>query len=169
MKILIADIPDEGLDLDFEEKITNEDLSLSSPVSARLELDKRDKEICITGRLSAEIGLECSRCLRLFTRNLDIPVNVVYHPIDEISAERHELKDDEMDMGFYRGEELDLRELLREQILLNKQMKSLCDENCRGICPKCGTDLNTGSCECTSREPDPRFEILKNFIDKRKE
>lgn len=166
MKIVIADIPDEGLELDIEERVNVEDVALSGPVISQLSLNKVEREIIITGRLKAEMELQCSRCLKDFTQRLDINVNVVYHPAEDVAGEKHALKDDELDMGFYQGEELDLQELLKEQILLNKQMKPLCGEHCKGICPKCGKDLNTGQCNCSQREIDPRLEVLKNFLEK---
>lgn len=166
MKIVIADIPDEGLIIDVQDKMTVEDVSLSSPVTAQLSVNKVAAEIVITGRLKTEMELQCSRCLKDFRQGLDIPVNVVYHPVEDAAGERHALKDDELDMGFYEGEELDLQELLKEQILLNTQMKPLCNEQCKGICPKCGKDLNTGQCNCSRKEIDPRLEVLKNFLEK---
>jgi uncharacterized protein len=169
MKIAIADIPDEGLSVDIKEIFSGEDLHLLSPVVAHLELNRRGKEIIVEGDLKAELGLQCSRCLKDFTRTLDIPVNVVYHSIEEIGSEKHGLKDDEMDMGFYKGEELDLQELLSEQILLNIQMKPLCSERCKGICPQCGADLNTGQCSCEKKEGDSRLAELKKFLEKGKE
>jgi uncharacterized protein len=170
MKIVIADIPDEGLVLDFEEQFgAEEEMSFVSPAKARLELTKVHGEIIITGSVNVELELECSRCLKKFRRAINEPVHVVYHPLDEIGADRHELKEDEMDMGFYRGEELDLKELVREQIVLSIQMKPLCDENCRGICAQCGTDLNTGTCNCGTGRIDSRLEVLKKLLDKGKE
>jgi uncharacterized protein len=166
MKIVIADIPDEGLIVDLEEKLTPEDVSLSCTVTSHLSLQKVGIEIVVAGALKATMDLQCSRCLREFRQDLDIPVNVVYHPIQEAGEERHALRDDEMDMGFYKDEELDLRELLKEQVLLNEQMKPLCSDQCKGICPKCGTDLNTGRCTCGGKEVDPRLEALKNLLDK---
>ncbi len=166
MKIVIADIPDEGLELDIEEKVEVEDVSLSGPVISHLSINKVSTEIAITGRLKAEMELQCSRCLKEFRQDLDIPVNVVYHPVEEVPGERHALTGDELDLGFYQGDELDLQELLKEQILLNKQMKPLCSERCKGICPKCGKDLNSGQCGCSGKEIDPRLEVLKNFLEK---
>lgn len=166
MKIVIADIPDEGLEVDIEERVELEDVVLSGPVISQLSLNKVDGELIITGQLKAEMQLQCSRCLKDFTQRLDIAVNVVYHPAEEVTGEKHALKNDELDMGFYQGEELDLQELLKEQILLNTQMKPLCGEDCKGICPKCGKDLNTGQCNCSRREIDPRLEVLKNFLEK---
>lgn len=166
MKIIISDIPDEGLDLDLEEKFEAEEVCLLSPVKAHLELTKAHSEIIITGSLKTELEFECSRCLKKYRHVMDVPVNVVYHPVEEIGKDRHELKDDEMDMGFYQGDELDLQELLREQVTLNIQMKPLCDENCRGICARCGTDLNTGTCSCATKKIDSRLEVLKKLLEK---
>jgi uncharacterized protein len=164
MKILITDIPDEGLYLDIEEKFGDEEVPLVSPVKARLELTKAYSEIIVAGNVSAELELECSRCLKKYRRIMNEPVNVVYHPLAEIGTDKHELKDDEMDMGFYQGEELDLQELIREQVMLNIQMKPLCDENCKGICSQCGTDLNTDTCSCEAKKVDSRLEILKKLL-----
>ncbi len=169
MKIVIADIPEEGLVVDVEEKLATAEVSAVGPVRASLQVTKSDREIIVTGRLTAELELQCSRCLKDFRKPLDVPVNVVYHPIDEFGEERHELKDEEMDMGFYRGEEIDLQELVGEQALLNMQMKPLCDENCKGICPTCGADLNVAGCKCETKQIDPRLEVLKKLLEKGKE
>jgi uncharacterized protein len=169
MKISIEDIPDKGLHLDIEENISAEDNSVVSPVRTQLEIFKFGQGININGSLKAELEFQCSRCLKTFRKELDIPMDLSYHPVDEMSTERHELKNDEMDFGFYTGTELDLQEVLKEQILLNRQLKPLCDYNCKGICPKCGTDLNTGKCFCEKREIDPRLEVLKSLLEERKE
>ncbi|MDH4233422.1 MAG: DUF177 domain-containing protein [Nitrospirota bacterium] len=166
MKILIADITDEGLEVDIEESYRFEEVPLVSPVKAHLGLTKAHAEIIVSGNVTAELELECSRCLKRFRRVMDEPVNVVYHPIEEIGTDRHELKDDEMDMGFYKGEELDLQELLKEQLILNIQMKPLCDEKCKGICSHCGTDLNTETCGCETGKIDSRLEVLKKLFEK---
>ena len=169
MKILITDIPEEGLSLNIEEKFGAEEVPVVSPVKAGLELTKFKHEVIVEGSVGAELELECSRCLKKYLYGLDVPVHVVYHPAEEIGADRHELKDDEMDMGFYQGEELDLRELIREQIMLNIPMQPLCDIDCRGICSQCGTDLNTATCSCVAVKIDPRLEVLKKLLEKRKE
>jgi uncharacterized protein len=169
MKIQIPDIPEEGLEVDLEEDLNLEGITLVSPVKGRLSVTKIETEVVVNGRLTAELEFACSRCLKSFRQPQDLPVNVVYHPEGEAGAEKHGLHDDEMDMGFYTGEELDMQELVREQVMLNLQMKPLCDESCKGICPKCGTDLNTGTCTCEKKETDPRLEVLKKLLDKGKE
>ncbi|MEW6109381.1 MAG: DUF177 domain-containing protein [Nitrospirota bacterium] len=169
MKIAIEDILDEGLNLDIEEEFSLENHSLVSPVTAHLGLRKTGQEIIINGELRAELEFQCSRCLKKFIKHLAIPIEVVYHPLEELSPDKHELKNDEMDMGFYTGEEIDLQDILKEQILLNIQIKTLCDENCKGICSKCGSDLNIETCNCGGKEPDQRLEVLKKIFEKRKE
>jgi len=169
MKIQIPDIPEEGLEADLEEDLSIEGISLVFPVRARLSITRVVTEVMVAGHMSVEREYVCSRCLKSFRQAQDLPVNVVYHPAEEIGAEKHQLHDDEMDMGFYRGDELDLQDLLREQVMLNAQMKPLCDEACKGICPKCGTDLNADFCTCENHEIDPRLEVLKKLLDKGKE
>lgn len=169
MKIVIADIPEEGLEIHLSEKLLLDDISLASPVEGDLSLLKTGSEISVTGTLRAEINQDCSRCLKEFSTELNMPLNVVFHPVTELGTDSHELKNDEMDMEFYEGEELDLRELMKEQVLLSVQMKPLCKEDCKGICPSCGTDLNTGSCSCRSEKTDPRMAALSKYFEKRKE
>ena len=169
MKIQIPDIPEEGLEVDLVEELGIEGISLVSPVKARLSITRVAAEVMVSGDMSVERDNVCSRCLKGFRQVQELPVNVVYHPVEEIGAEKHELRDDEMDMGFYGGDELDLHDLLREQVMLNAQMKPLCDEACKGLCPKCGTELNTGTCTCEEHGIDPRLEVLKKLLDKGKE
>ncbi len=166
MKIVLSDITDEGLTLDFEETFTSESLCLPSPASVALRVEKIGAEVLVKGKVGTRVELQCSRCLRNFQRDMDVPINVVYHPVEELKGdERHEIRDDELDMGFYEGDELDVHDLVLEQILLNVPMKPLCSEACKGICPKCGVDLNMKACNCESREPDPRLEVLKKLLE----
>ncbi|MBI5075016.1 MAG: DUF177 domain-containing protein [Nitrospirae bacterium] len=169
MKIVIPDIPEEGLTVELEETFSIDGCTVSSPVKAQLAVNRTANEVMITGNLSVELEMPCSRCLKDLRQAQDLPVSVVYHPAEEIGSDKHGLHDDEMDMGFYTGEELDLQELIREQVLLSIQMKPLCTEDCKGICPKCGIDLNTGTCTCVQKEIDPRLEVLKKLLDKEKE
>jgi uncharacterized protein len=170
MKILLPDIPEEGIDLDFEEKIENGSLGLLSPVKATLRVEKAGPEIIVKGEIRAAVGLQCSRCTKSFSEDIVVGIETVYHPLEELTAEeKHEIKEDELNLGFYKGEELDISDLITEQVFLNVPMKPLCSELCKGICPKCGTDLNSGTCKCEIKEIDPRFETLKHLLNKGKE
>lgn len=163
MKIRIPDIPNEGLDIEFEETI--EAGAVSAPVKARIKIEKIDAEVMVSGDLRAELKLQCSRCLKEFYRTLSVPIEAVYHPVEELKGEdRHEIAAEELDMDFYSGEELDLAGLLKEQIMLNVAMKPLCDDTCKGICSGCGVDLNIEKCGCAAKGGDPRLAKLKNLL-----
>jgi uncharacterized protein len=102
-----------------------------------------------------------------FEYKLSVPVDVVYHPLEELKGEeRHEIMVGELDMDFYSGEEMDIIMLAKEQIALQIPMKPLCTNLCKGICLTCGKNLNTGDCTCTEKETDSRFAILKKLLDK---
>jgi uncharacterized protein len=77
-----------------------------------------------------------------------------------------EVTEDDLDTAFYRDGVIDLRELVREQIYLLLPMKPLCKEACAGLCPVCGTNLNTGSCDCPREWEDPRLAPLKALARK---
>ena len=169
MKVQVSDITDEGLDLEFQETV-KVSIPLLSPVKALLRLEKVGSEVLVRGEVATRMELQCSRCLRNFPKDMDMKIDVVYHPVEELRGEeRHEVREDELDMGFYRDDELDIRDLVVEQILLNVPMKPLCSETCRGICPKCGADMNVNPCTCEQQETDPRLAVLKKLLEEGKE
>jgi uncharacterized protein len=132
MKVLISEIPEEGLDLELQEAVEND--FILSPIRAQLRIEKVGTEVIIKGKLLADVKLQCSRCLKDFLSDIYIPVDVVYHPVEELKGEdKHEIKVDELNLDFYSGEEMDLLSLLKEQIVLNLPMKPLCTDLCKGI------------------------------------
>ena len=78
------------------------------------------------------------------------------------SKETH-LESSDLDTDVIDGNELDLAEVAREQIVLNLPEQVLCSEDCKGICPTCGTDLNEGECRCREDDIDPRWQALKEL------
>lgn len=170
MKITVSEIPEEGLDIDITEKMRSDSVAVVSPVRASLRIEKTaSSEVLVRGTVNADMELQCSRCLRPFVVNVKSEIEVVYHPAASISRDEHyELKSDELDMSFYKNDTLDTDEILEEQLLLNVPMKPLCSSDCKGICPKCGIDLNAGDCTCDFTETDPRLKVLEKLL-KRKE
>jgi uncharacterized protein len=163
MKIIISDIPIEGLDLDILEIIELEEAS--TPARAQIMVKKMGTEISIKGKMSVKAKLICSRCLCEYYKELVIPIDVIYHPLEELKGEEiYELKTEELDMDFYSDGEIDLNILLKEQIVLNLPMKPLCNESCKGICIRCGADLNKGDCGCEKSFIDSRFEKLRILL-----
>lgn len=170
MKLSLSTIPDAGLVLDVAEPLVSTHFKLCSPVRASLRIDKAEAEIFVRGKAGIALELLCSRCIKTFAKDMDLDINAVYAPIAEFRKEdNHEVYDDELDMAFYEGDDLDLDELLKEQIILNIPMQPLCNEDCKGICPGCGTDLNVASCRCEHEHTDSRLEILKTLLHNGKE
>lgn len=173
MKILVSEIPDEGIDIEEEEAIGEGTGGLATKAVLSLRVEKFGVEVWLRGSIKTTLGLTCGRCLRDFASDLIIPAELQYRPIEEISGpdrsgeERRELSADELDTGFYKDNELDLGEVTSEQVLLNAPMKPLCSEACRGICPKCGANLNETSCGCRTGEADYRLEKLKEYLERK--
>lgn len=170
MKILISEIPDEGIELEVDETVDIGEVTLKSPVKGALSIKKIDDEVLMEGTMEAVAELECSRCLKKYSTNVKLDISTTYRPLKDLDGEGiHEIKEDELDIGFYSDNELDILDVIREQIVLNMPIKLLCDDACKGICPKCGKHLNLGDCNCSKDEVDPRFEILKKIFPKGKE
>ena len=164
MKIIVSEIPEEGLELELKDDIQSDAVKIVSAVTAVLRLDKVGENVLAKGALRADAELQCARCLKLFPLRISSQVNVVYHPAKDIAkAEQHQLKGDELDTVFYSNDLIETDDLLREQLILNLPMKPLCSQDCRGFCPKCGSDLNVSGCSCESKDMDPRFEVLKKL------
>jgi len=165
MKIIIPEIPKEGLDVEIQETIESDSVPLPTPIRSRLRIEKLGTEIVVKGDLTADVKLQCSRCLKEFHRALSVPISAVYHPVEELKGrDHHEIAAEELNMDFYSGEELDLLSLLKEQITLNITMKPLCDDLCKGICPGCGADLNIETCKCDIKNVDTRFAKLRKLL-----
>jgi len=177
MKIIISEIPQEGIDIETEEELKVEGLRLSSPARFKLRVERSMAEVFIKGTIGATLELTCGRCLKDFSRDVETPIDVVYHPATELKAEEHELHIEELETGFYKGDEIDLDELFREQMLLGIPIKPLCKEACKGICPKCGADLNEAGCICPTtkieaeaEEPlTEKLKKLKEHFERRKD
>lgn len=107
--------------------------------------------------------LRCSRCLRTFPWHVDLDYNEEYVTPGQVRP-GEDLEDREVRVNVYEGDEIDVAGGLEEQILLALPIRSLCDEACRGLCPRCGHDLNEGPCGCDSFEPDPRLLPLRALL-----
>jgi len=135
-----------------------------APVRVDLEIHKDKDRFRLVGSAQTELELSCGRCLEPFRLPFDGAIDVRYLPISELSAEaEREVAEEDLDTSYYRDDQIDLNVLLREQFYLALPMKPLCREPCAGLCPRCGTNLNTGTCQCTSQWEDPRLAPLREL------
>jgi uncharacterized protein len=117
-------------------------------VSGTVRLEKHGRDVLVRGKLTGELSLTCSRCLEPFEAKVEVDFDLLLLPRPEQAASREELTPEDLDLDFYSGEVVDLESLLKEQIVLMVPLKPLCAEDCRGLCPRCGADLNRESCGC---------------------
>lgn len=137
-----------------------------------LSLDVRKERACcrLVGTVRATLRLACGRCLEPYPVPVDSAFDLRYlpHAANTGDGER-EVGEDDLTTAFYRDDVIDLGELVREQFYLAVPMKPLCREDCRGLCPQCGTNLNRDTCMCTGRWSDPRLAGLRSLLDRRKD
>ncbi len=121
-------------------------------------------EVRIQGRLTVNLESACDRCLEPAAIPLDTPFDLFYRPVIKTAnhAEVH-LEEGEIDLSFYEGDSVALREALREHVLLSLPMQLVCREDCKGLCPDCGANLNLSPCQCAARRADPRWSALKDL------
>jgi uncharacterized protein len=161
MNIKVSEIPEEGLDLDFDRRVE----VLGIQARARLTLKRTGVDVIITGQVDSHIPLECGRCLDEFKMGLTVPVELAYSKEGALEGDEADLPDEEL-LRVFMDDEIDLGHLVDEQVMLNVPMKPLCSEGCKGLCPRCGTDLNKGECQCPKDKGDPRLQGLRQLLDK---
>jgi uncharacterized protein len=151
----------------------DEDYRVAAPISLGFTIHKDQDRFRLVGTLSTTLELRCSRCLEPFTLPVHAAFDLRYLPeavavADDADIDDGELGEDDISATFYKDDGIDLRELMREQFYLVLPMKPLCRADCRGLCPQCGTNLNTDTCQCQARWEDPRLAALKALIPDRK-
>ena len=146
---------------------TGDPYRILAPVELDFDIHKDREKFRLEGTARTELELSCSRCLEPFRMPVDASFDLRYLPASEmVSDGERETQDEDLDIGYCRDDQIDLNELLREQFYLALPMKPLCQEDCRGLCPQCGTNLNTSTCACEPDLVDPRLAALKSLRSK---
>ena len=178
MQLPIEQIGEEGLDLvlepDAREFPVLEDIRkeggavFESPIRFTVRAFRAESFIEISGAFFGRVRLTCSRCLAGFSVDLQDVFSLTYLPRPQMPeqqrpGEEAELLPDEIGLIPFDGDRIDLREGLQEQLVMALPVKALCRPDCRGICPRCGADLNRNACKCTESPVDPRLAVLKKL------
>lgn len=133
-----------------------------APVELEFDIHKDKARFRLVGRTATTLELSCSRCTEPFRMPVAASFDLRYVPVAEMTAEDdREVGEDDLETSYYRDDEIDLAELMREQFYLALPMKPLCVPECKGLCPQCGTNLNAGTCACAPAWDDPRLAPLK--------
>jgi DUF177 domain-containing protein len=172
MKIRLHEIGDEPYTWSEEESVSlsalgREEVTGLSPVRWQGQIRRLDSGFLMRAGLAYEQTLACQRCLGSVTEPVEdeIELLLVRHERGADEEER-ELEDEDLGVMVIDGDEVDLRPLLVEQMQLNVPMRPLCREECAGLCPSCGADLNRiegGDCGCERETVDPRWAGLADL------
>jgi uncharacterized protein len=120
-------------------------------------------EIRVRGHLAVRMRCDCNRCLEPAEFPIDSSFDLYYRPAEATGDDEEEVEIDEgeAEIAFYPGDGIELKDVLREQILLSMPMQRVCREDCQGICPVCGQNRNLIKCGCETKLVDDRWSALK--------
>jgi DUF177 domain-containing protein len=130
------------------------DIGLTQPewreqVRGSFVVERSGERVSLRGSIQSRAHVECARCLREFDLLLEAPMVLYAERTGSTSREEQEQLERDDYMMFHDGRRLDLRETVRELLLLELPITPLCREDCPGLCPKCGADLSLGPCSCS--------------------
>jgi uncharacterized protein len=166
MLIEIDKLPNEGAAFtrDFapdEFAFEDEEWRLIEPLRAEFFVTRKRDEVEVGGKLRGAAEAACDRCLKAMRLPVNADFMVTYSPVEAARAcDLHELHAADMERATYEHDQIDLRELAREQLLLEISVRVLCREDCKGLCPNCRANLNEQACACETKEIDPRWSAL---------
>lgn len=148
-----------------EVELDEEGAQLVSEAKVEGSARRKGDEVRLRGRISAEVEVGCDRCVAPIRLPLEVEFDTAFIPREKAASETDnvELLTEDLGLAAYEGDAVDLDELVREQILLALPSRRLCREDCKGLCPECGADLNAGACSCEKSEVDPRWSALADW------
>lgn len=171
MKFHVRDIEEAAKELRYDEPTRDLAQLLAAPVSdfqlpatltVQLTYYRAGADLFFQGTVEGEVTGCCSRCLEEYAFPLVVNFSFVFTPHHEGQDDR-EIEEDDTDLSYYAGEEVDLSPLLREQVLLALPTRPICRDSCAGLCPHCGVNRNTTTCDCREERGDPRLAVLKTI------
>ena len=174
MRIELSDIlsvKDKSIDIQadiemqrFTSKMGDYQIADKQPLNINLHnIGKR--RFTLSTDINLELLIPCDRCLKEVKCKMNIEVN---KDIDMNESENDGAEDDK-DLFFIDENELDIEKLVYNEVLINLPMKILCSENCKGICNRCGANLNSQTCDCDTTELDPRMSKIRDIFNNFKE
>ena len=178
LKIEIHHIPTSGLTLDYQRPardfpglkalLESGECEFVGALAVHLEVLPQHDFIRVKGRLDARIRQKCGRCLATF----EAPVNSRFalnysrqipQDVHKTDTDGIELTADQIGMVYFEGEEIDFTDAIQEQAILAIPYNPVCRPQCKGLCPRCGNDLNVEGCNCRDPIHDGPFAVLKDI------
>ena len=134
------------------------------PLRTELNVAREYDHIRVEGQIETRVRLACSRCLTDYELGLAAQFTIFYiRSSGAIPAEEVELSEQDLVSLTFEGDEIDFIDEIANQVITEIPFKPLCNEECKGLCPQCGADLNAGECGCRNLEPVSKFSALKDL------
>lgn len=171
VKLRIEDITAEAKGLSFEEpegevnrvldKGPVHEFRVEGPIGVEISYYRAGTELFFSGELHAPTHAVCARCAEEFEQTSERDFRFVLTPQVVGYDDKNDAED--LELSVYEGNEVDLSPLIREQLLLSLPTRPLCREDCRGLCPRCGANLNLVQCGCAAEDGDRRLSALRKL------
>ena len=166
MEIRVDSIPEEGVRI--ERKIDPSELEPDIPAHGLAEAlsfigraSRNGAGVVVKGNLAGSVRSQCSRCLGDFKAPVDMGVDTMFLPRSEREDDEAEIADDDENFSYYDGDSIDLLREIKDLIIVSLPIKSICSDDCKGLCPHCGADLNASPCQCGGESVPSPFDKLK--------
>ncbi len=131
------------------------------PIAVDLSYYRAGMELFFEGRLSAPMVASCARCAEEFSAPSARPFRFVLAPRAAADDDDGRVRTEDLEFSLYDGDQIDVAPLVAEQLILALPSRALCREDCRGLCPHCGINLNLHKCQCEPPARDPRLAVLR--------
>lgn len=127
------------------------------------------QDIRLRADYSGNVEVACARCLEPVEQPVAGKFDLIFRPLGvDADGSEHSISTSETEIGYYQNGGLVLEDVLREQVLLSLPARTLCREDCKGLCPRCGRDLNSETCDCDTTPVDPRWSALSDLASRMK-
>ena len=176
MKISVDHIQEKALTIQIDEPVdafpvlsgmqADGSCFFTGPVRGQVIAVREYDHLRVAGNVDVAVTLTCSRCLAAYETQIGSNFTIFYRKGAmglETDEEETELDDQDLVSATYSGDEIDLTHEIEEQVAMEVPFKPLCSETCKGLCPKCGNDLNLGECQCGRDDVNLKFSALKDF------
>ena len=141
------------------------DFRLADDLSVDVSYHRAGLDVFFDGAVRGAVEGRCARCLAQYRFPLEAPLAIVLTPKAAAPPRSGVLREEDIGLSTYEGDEIDLTPLVHEQAILSLPTRPLCAEDCRGLCPRCGHDLADGPCSCMPTEGDERWAALDQLRD----
>lgn len=149
---------------------TNSGVKCLDPIKGEVDFKNTGSHIIARGHFQTKLDIECARCLSSYAMDVSLPIEEAFqisgHTPEMIEEnDEEELPEEELEPLFVENI-LNLTELLRQDLAVAIPIKPLCDEHCKGLCSRCGQNLNQGQCDCPPEEVSEAFAALALLLEK---